>query len=266
MKKTRVAFMGSRPLGHYALTMLQSMSQIEVVAVVAKEPPSSAWWDKDPFHIAEHPIRSHSDLHNIEFDFGISINYWKIIEPELIRIPRLGFINLHHSYNLCLRGRNMTSHAIIEARKLARWYHGTSLHYTDDGLDTGPIIASKACDLTEKDTSWTLFQKVEALGKDLLKEWLPRLSQAKAPAAHPTAGHPVSLKIQEDDKFISDIHSDPIHTYDFVRAFDFNGHYPFAFTKFDGKKVELTTDQNFGDAIVLDAGSGRIVYATRKSH
>jgi methionyl-tRNA formyltransferase len=265
MKKTRVVFMGSRPLGHFALELLQSISHVEVVAVVAKEPSSSAWWEKDPFYIASGNIlNNHSELINLEFDFGVSINYWKIIESEIIKKPRLGFINLHHSYNLCLRGRNMTSHAILTARRLNRWYHGTSLHYTDDGLDTGPIIASRSCELTETDTSWTLFNKVESLGEDLLKEWLPRLTQAKVPAAYPEANHPLSLRFDDSDKFIRDIHVDPLYAFDFVRAFDFNNHYEAAYTFIDEKKVYLTTDHKFGSHAVLEIDNNRIIYASKE--
>jgi methionyl-tRNA formyltransferase len=265
MKKTRVVFMGSRPLGHSALELLQSISHVEVVAVVTKEPSSSAWWEKDPFYISRiNILNNHSELMNIEFDFGVSINYWKIIEPEIIKIPKLGFINLHHSYNLCFRGRNMTSHAILTARRLNRWYHGTSLHYTDDGLDTGPIIASRSCELTETDTSWTLFNKVETLGEDLLKEWLPRLTQAKVPAAYPEANHPLSLRFDDSDKFIQDMHLDPLHTYDFVRAFDFNNHYETAYTFINEKKVCLTTDQKFGDQVLLKIDDNRIIYASQE--
>lgn len=264
MKKTRVVFMGSRPLGYYALKLLQSISHVEVVATVVKEPPPNAWWKNDPFHIATNALSNHAELLNVDFDFGVSINYWKIIESEIIKIPRLGFVNLHHSYNLCLRGRNMTSHAILTARNLNRWYHGTSLHYTDDGLDTGPIIASKACELKEDDTAWTLFNKVEVLGEDLLNEWFPRLTQAKVPAAYPEPNHPLSLRLDESEKYIPDIYLDPIYTYDFVRAFDFNRYYALAFTLIDGIKVELTTDHQFGDNLILKLDGNRAIYAARE--
>ena len=77
----------------------------------------------------------------------------------------------------------------------------------DDGLDTGPIIASKSCDLTEADTAWTLHNKVEILGEQLLDVWLSRLVRAKVPAAFPEPNHPLSLRFDESDKFIPDIYT-----------------------------------------------------------
>jgi methionyl-tRNA formyltransferase len=264
MRKTRVVFMGSRPLGNLALKFLQSMSHVEVIATVVKEPPASAWWKDDPIRIAKNRLNDHTELLNLDFDFGVSINYWRVIEADIIKKPRLGFINLHHSYNLCLRGRNMTSHAILTARSLNRWYHGTSLHYTDDGLDTGPIIASKSCEITEMDTSWTLFNKVEALGGDLIKEWLPRLSQAKVPAAYPELSHPLNMKFDESEKFIPNIFSDPLFSYDFVRAFDFKRHYDLAFTSINGEEIRLTTDRQFGDHCLLKLDASRVIYSARE--
>lgn len=264
MKKTRVVFMGSRPLGHYALRLLQSISQVEIVASVVKEPPSNAWWKADPFYIANNIQNDHDNLSGMYFDFGVSINYWKIIPSDLLKIPRLGFVNLHHSYNLSLRGRNMSSRAIFAARQNDRWYHGTTLHYMDDGLDTGPIIASKSCDLTEADTAWTLHNKVEILGEQLLDVWLSRLVRAKVPAAFPEPNHPLSLRFDESDKFIPDIYKDPIYSYDFVRAFDFNRYYDLAFTMIEDVRVELTTERQFGDAIVLKLDENRVIYSARK--
>ena len=99
--------MGSRPLGHYALSLLQSISQVEVIASVVKE-PIQCMVEGRSFYIANN-IQNDHNLSDMCFDIGVSINYWKIIPSSLLKIPRLGFVNLHHSYNLSLRGRNMSS-------------------------------------------------------------------------------------------------------------------------------------------------------------
>ncbi len=263
LDKVKVVFLGSRPLGHLTLTLLESMEDVDVVATVVKEPPLNAWWATDPYEIARNNISDHRELMDIDFDLGISINYWKIIDSDLIKKPKLGFINLHHSYNLCLRGRDMTSRAIINARNSNVWYHGTALHYTDDGLDTGPIIASKACEITEMDTAWTLFQRGEALGCGLIQEWLPRLIKARAPVAYPEPNHPLSMRTVDDKKFIGDINANPILTYDTVRAYDFKLHYPPAFTIIEGNKVFLTTDKDLAGDSVLRIDDDRVVYKVK---
>tara|TARA_B100001059_G_C17716989_1_gene518521 strand:+ start:265 stop:1071 length:807 start_codon:yes stop_codon:yes gene_type:complete len=265
--KTKVVFLGSRPLGAYALKLLSSMENIEVVACVAKKPPKEAWWDEDPYFSGYPILKSHDSLLDVTFDFGVSINYWRIIPPELINSPKLGFINLHHAYNLSLRGRNMTTYAILNCRESKRLFHGTCLHYIDEGLDTGPIIASKACDITEQDTAWSLFKKTEKLGEELLSEWLPRLCLSRAPVAYPEQGHPLHLRNDDkkDNKFIKDLNEDPLLAYDSVRAYEFGGHFSPAYTLINGAKTYLTISEVLGKEMLLEIDSNRCVYSLRES-
>ena len=118
MAIVKVAFLGSRPLGKIALEILSKLSNVQIVATVVKEPPLKAWWKDDPFYIAKNQFTSHEDLKDIEFDLGLSVNYWRYKDPAILKIPKLGFVNLHHSYNLSLSGRNMTSMAILSAKSL----------------------------------------------------------------------------------------------------------------------------------------------------
>jgi methionyl-tRNA formyltransferase len=260
MNKIKVVFLGSRPLGFYALQKLREIDSIEIVGCVVKKPLENAWWKDDPYYIAKGNVLKHEDLHTINFDFGVSINYWRIIESELIIKPELGFINIHHSYMLSLRGRDMATHAILGARKNNRWYHGTTLHYTDDGLDTGPVIATESCPLTEEDTAWSLFNKTEILAKEMLNIWLPRILISRPPVSTPELMQPLNLRSSETLKKIENIFSDPIRTYDIVRAYDFNGYYESASTRINDRIVHLTTDIHRGGNIVLEIDSNKRVY------
>ena len=238
------------------------MVNVEIVGCVVKKPSENAWWKDDPYYLATENIVSHEDLHAINFDFGVSINYWKIIEPTLIIKPSLGFINIHHSYMLSLRGRDMTTNAILEARKSNRWYHGTTLHYTDDGLDTGPIIATESCPITEYDTAWSLFNKVEPLAQHMVDLWLPRILSARPPVSYPEAMQPLNLRSDLSRKNIEDIYFDPLLTYDIVRAYDFNGYFEPASSTINNKIIYLTTNGEQGEDLLLEIDTKRRVYKT----
>lgn len=257
----KVLFFGSRPLGAQALRILKSIPNIDLVGMVVKAPPKSAWWRDDPYDMEGLKI-THEEAHGIDFDLGVSINYWKMIEKNLIDLPELGFINLHHSYNLSFRGRDMTTHAILNARKNNRWFHGTTLHYTDDGLDTGPVIASASCPITELDTAWTLFEKVEAVGLSLLETWLPILACCKVPAMTPQPDQPLHMRREgEDMRSISDVFQDPLRSYDIVRAYDFNGHYPPATTIINNVVQELSSRPLENSRLLIDLGEGRKIFS-----
>lgn len=261
INKVRVLFFGSRPLGKKALELLLGYDNVEIVGVITKGKSNAAWWRDDPSEIIEGlPSIEIDDIDKVDFDLGVSINYWRMIEEKIICRPKLGFINLHHSHNLYFRGRDMTSHAILNARDESMWYHGTCLHYTDDGLDTGPVIASKACDISEQDTAWTLFNKVEKLGSDLLEEWLPRVLTRKVPSCHPSGENPLNyrknLKRELDVVSISDE-----QLYDFVRAFDFNNLFePAYYLDSESNKVFLTIDKHYGKRIFVCLDDNRSVY------
>lgn len=247
MDKTKVIFLGSRPLGHYALKYLCEMKNIEILGVVVREQLSNKWWDIDPIDIANTnglKVYKHEDLQFIDFDLGISINYWKIIEDEIMCIPKFGFINVHHSHNLYLRGRGMASRAILESNLLP--YHGTCIHYTDDGLDTGPILESTTFDIENDDTAWTLNEKADFHAKSLIKKWFPRLVKGIYPSVKPNMNNPLMYNGDlESLKIINMDNPDKEFIKRQIKAFDYNGIFEPAYYLNDKKdKVYLVKSKN----------------------
>lgn len=260
MNKIKVVFCGGRPLGSYSIELLERMDNIEIVGCVTKAPAINAWWDKDPheYVLNKYPCIELEDLHDLDFDFGISINYWKIIPNDIILKPKLGFINLHHAYNLSYKGRDMTTHVIRACRNKKQYFHGTTLHYTDDGLDTGPVIASLPCDITEDDTAWSLFNKAESLGEELLEYWLPKLVLSKAPTMKPEVNDELNFR-KELNREIEENMS-PIEIYDFVRSLDFNNLFEPAYVFMKGEKQYLTTCENIGSEVFVNVGENKVYF------
>lgn len=237
--RTKVVFMGSRPLGKYALKFLLSLENIEVVGVVLKE-FQNKWWDEDPLDIdiGDIPKISHHDLNHIKFDFGVSINYWKVIEASIIDKAKLGFINIHHSHNLYYRGRSMASRAILNCKTIP--FHGTCLHYTDDGLDTGPIIASIPVSISDEDTAWTLNNKLDIKAKELIDFWFPIVTKNKVDAVYPTKNNPLEFRNDLDEKKLIDLSDDNELINLKIRAFDFNEKFESAYIIENERKRYLT--------------------------
>ena len=171
-----------------------------------------------------------------------SINYWKKIEKVIIDSIPLGIINLHHSYKLKYKGRYSTSWAIMNARRLDCWEHGTTLHYIDEKLDEGEIIDTRKCEIDEFDTAYTLFNKVEILAIEMFKENFHKLINAK-----------IISRIQRDEtpffyseKSINEIFDEGkrytlIELYDIARAWSFPDK---PMPRFNINGVEITLDFN----------------------
>jgi len=71
-----------------------------------------------------------------------------LLRKEVLAIPRLGFINRHASLLPRFRGRlgSFWAHAAEEPS------YGTTIHFVDEGIDTGPIILQR--ELVGVDPAW----------------------------------------------------------------------------------------------------------------
>jgi methionyl-tRNA formyltransferase len=264
MKKCKILFLGSRPLAAKIIEYLLTMEGVSIVGCVVKEPSLSAWWEQDPFYVKNVKVLTWEQAKTIDFDLGVSVNFWKKIPKEIIDKTNLGIVNVHHSFNLELRGRDMTSRAILQASKGKMLCHGTTLHYIDEDLDSGRIIESRSIPIDNIDTSWSLFNKTERCAEQLLKEWLPRLILSVPTTVWPSDDRPVYLRNGENGELSSlknILYTDllTIKSFDIVRAFDFNNHFEPAYTVIDNKKVYLTT-QNSGNELVVSYDTTKKIY------
>lgn len=88
----------------------------------------------------------------------------QIIPKDVLDIPKLGCLNIHPALLPKYRGRFSTVHALFNGEK----YTGTTLHWMDEGLDSGPIILQKRVEITDADTGRTLYEKVLTQGGEEL--------------------------------------------------------------------------------------------------
>ena len=72
-----------------------------------------------------------------EFEFGISVLYWRKLKgPLIFKNTKYGCINFHPAILPDYKGFGGYNIAILE--QLKKW--GSSCHYVDETIDTGPII------------------------------------------------------------------------------------------------------------------------------
>lgn len=238
--KKKIAIIGSRNL---ACEITKWIIETQDVAIVgAMYPPFKGWWD-DEFKtvLVENQVPVFEDLKELlkeKPDVIFSINYWKKIEGEVIKqVPR-GIINIHHSYLLKYKGRYSTSWAIINARKLNCWEHGTSLHYINEKLDEGDIIDSYKCSISEEDTAETLFGRVENLAKKMFKaNFLKIINEEKFSYLKPDI-EPFFYDADSNKKLEIPYGLPIEEVYDFVRAWTFKDR-PKPYFKFEDKRIFL---------------------------
>jgi len=109
-------------------------------------------------------------------DIGVSILFDYILKPDTIaRFPQ-GVINLHPSLLPFNRGQYPNVWSIVEGTP-----SGVTLHYIDEGIDTGDIIAQHRVEVAPVDTGATLYEKLEHAGLEVFKANWPKIVAGQAP-------------------------------------------------------------------------------------
>ena len=245
----KILFGGGRGLGAEILKWLVGLEWVDIASVCPIPEELDGCYAKEIRQIIHENHLKESTIEEIaeeKFDLGLSVNYHKIIPAHILENCQKGFFNVHHSYNLRLKGRNITTHAILNSRKEEIYYHGTTLHKMVPELDAGPIVASYACSIEEDDTAFSLFQKVDRLAFEMVKEWFPRIALQKV-YLYPVPEEGIH-SYRERDLPPKEIPIDILSAeeiYDYVRAFDFTGKEPAYIIK-DSKKKRIVLKEREG--------------------
>jgi len=98
-------------------------------------------------------------------DFIVSYGYRHIIKRAvLMRVPGR-FVNLHISYLPWNRGADPNFWSCVEDTP-----RGVTIHYVDEGVDTGDIIAQREVVFSEKETLRTAYGKLQGEVQALFRE------------------------------------------------------------------------------------------------
>lgn len=108
-------------------------------------------------------------LERIAPDIAVVVAYGQILPGPLLTIPRLGFVNLHFSLLPEYRGAAPVQQALIDGRSET----GVSVMVISEGLDEGPVLASREEPIRASDTAGTLGERLAAGGAGLLAGALP---------------------------------------------------------------------------------------------
>ena len=106
----------------------------------------------------------HDQIRSLAPDVAVVVAYGKILPPALLEIPRRGFVNVHFSLLPAYRGAAPVQHAVIDGLDET----GISIMVLTEGMDEGPIIATKTVPIGADDSAGTLGERMAADGAGLL--------------------------------------------------------------------------------------------------
>ena len=111
-------------------------------------------------------------------DVGVVVSFGKIIPEKIFTLPKFGCFNIHFSLLPKYRGASPVQQALIDGCTKT----GVTAFYIEKGLDTGNILLQQELDIDIKDTSETLFDKLNVLGVKVMNNALDLLDRGNCSA------------------------------------------------------------------------------------
>lgn len=179
-------------------------------------------------------------IRNLKADIAIVCSFNYKVPKVLLDSVKGGFVNVHPSLLPKYRGSNPYSSAIINNDKET----GVTLHFMDEGFDTGDIIVQQKLPLSPIETMGTLFNRTNILAFHMLIEMLKRLEEGELPRhKQPDGNFEKCVSLKEEDLFI-DYKKSAREIEAFIRALN-----PFilAKTKFRNTYVKFFTADSIDD-------------------
>jgi len=101
---------------------------------------------------------------------GFLVWWPKILTAEILLIASSGFINTHPSLLPYARGKNYNFWTLVECSPF-----GVSMHFVEEGIDCGDIVAQKEIQYSWEDSGGSLFEKAKKAMIELFKDNFERL-------------------------------------------------------------------------------------------
>ncbi len=114
-------------------------------------------------------------LKGIDADIYVVAAFGQILSQEILDIPRFGCVNIHASLLPEYRGAAPIQQAIIDGKRET----GVTIMQMAAGMDTGDILTQRTIPIADDETGGGLFDKLSALGAELIVETLPKIERGE---------------------------------------------------------------------------------------
>lgn len=193
-------------------------------------------------------------------DLFVSMSYNQIFKNKITNLPRLGTINCHAGKLPFYRGRNILNWALINDEE----EFGITVHYIDEGIDTGDIILQQTFPITDNDDYQTLLSKAYVECPNVLYSALKLVQSNKHNPIKQNTIHPLGFYCGRrtiGDEII-DWNNNSRDIFNFIRAICKPG--PIARSFIDGKEIQINKARLI-NAPSYKMNSGMIVSVNRDS-
>ena len=134
-------------------------------------------------------------LRSLALDLLVTAAFGQLLRPVILRLPRLGCVNIHASLLPRYRGAAPINWAIINGERET----GVTAFLMDEGMDTGPILLQRRTEIGPDETAGELEERLSQLGAELAVETVEKLWRGEIqPKPQPPNG-PLAPKLHKED-------------------------------------------------------------------
>jgi phosphoribosylglycinamide formyltransferase 1 len=130
--------------------------EFKIPAIYLPMLPDRTEWDHQIFEVAE----------ELDPDLIVSVGFMRILAPDFV--THFKVINTHPSLLPLFPG----AHAVRDALAAGAEVTGTTVHWVDSGLDTGPVISQRSVSVELGDDESTLHERIKIAERALIVETL----------------------------------------------------------------------------------------------
>lgn len=197
METIKIGYFADGPWSHLAFEKMMLNREIEISFITPRfntkdqKLVNYAQSNTIDYVISEN-VNSEAYIEKIkkyECDLFVSMSFNQIFKDTIINLPKLKTINCHAGKLPFYRGRNVLNWVLINDEK----EFGITVHYVDEGIDTGDIILQETYPITDEDDYKSLLNLAYEACASLLIRAVLLIKEGKVRAVKQNTIHPVGM-------------------------------------------------------------------------
>ncbi|MCM8570492.1 methionyl-tRNA formyltransferase [Gramella jeungdoensis] len=270
MEKIKIGYFADGPWSHKAFEIIADDNRIEIAFVVPRFDTQDETLLRytEEFGIDYFKLNNVNSVHSLErissyeCDILVSMSFNQIFREDILNLTPLGIINCHAGKLPFYRGRNILNWALINDEK----EFGITVHFVDEGIDTGDIILQRTFCITDKDNYGTLLQIAYGECANILYDSIKLFLDEKVNRIPQKLIDPIGMycgrRSEGDEKITWQDSSRNI--FNFIRAICDPG--PQARTILNGKEIKINKARFIQEAPCYIGKPGQILSKTKNGY
>lgn len=264
----RIGYFADGPWSHKALELISNTDGLDVVFIVPR------YDTQDPIlkemaselgvpYLPVENVNTEQFIKSMDEyrpELLVSMSFNQILKKDIIDYAPLGFINCHAGALPFYRGRNPLNWVLINGES----NFGITVHYVDEGIDTGDIIEQRLYPISSKDTYGTLLQCAIKECATVLYSAILNIANDDIEVIKQSDIHPVGtyFGIRTFGDEVIDFSWSAVRVTNFVRAISYPG--PSARFSFNGDEYSIEAAELIPEAPIYIATIGEVVGKNEK--